>query len=95
MYLCFSLFHFYSTVCLDSSAPGYHFRRGFGSGSNNWVLHIEVLLFSYYFINRIKLESNSNQVKYNYLLIFLFDSNFVKSSLSSLTIFELSFKLNS
>lgn len=31
-----------STVCLDGSAPAYHFRRGFGSGSNNWVLHIEV-----------------------------------------------------
>lgn len=28
-------------VCLDGSAPGYHFRSGFGSGSNNWVLHIE------------------------------------------------------
>ncbi|RVW33804.1 Pectin acetylesterase 5 [Vitis vinifera] len=27
--------------CLDGSAPGYHFRSGFGSGSNNWVLHIE------------------------------------------------------
>ncbi|KAK9671353.1 hypothetical protein RND81_12G024100 [Saponaria officinalis] len=27
--------------CLDGSLPGYHFRHGFGSGSNNWVLHIE------------------------------------------------------
>ncbi|CAO2820546.1 unnamed protein product [Amaranthus hypochondriacus] len=27
--------------CLDGSLPGYHFRQGFGSGSNNWVLHIE------------------------------------------------------
>ncbi|OVA06262.1 Pectinacetylesterase [Macleaya cordata] len=28
-------------VCLDGSSPGYHFKKGFGSGSNNWLLHIE------------------------------------------------------
>ncbi|KAL5716687.1 [Wnt protein] O-palmitoleoyl-L-serine hydrolase [Ranunculus cassubicifolius] len=28
-------------VCLDGSPPGYHFQKGFGSGSNNWLLHIE------------------------------------------------------
>ncbi|XVF76634.1 hypothetical protein PTKIN_Ptkin13bG0282100 [Pterospermum kingtungense] len=27
--------------CLDGSLPGYHFRKGFGSGSNNWLLFIE------------------------------------------------------
>ncbi|XP_022744553.1 pectin acetylesterase 5-like isoform X2 [Durio zibethinus] len=27
--------------CLDGSLPGYHFHKGFGSGSNNWLLHIE------------------------------------------------------
>ncbi|XP_059647036.1 pectin acetylesterase 5-like [Cornus florida] len=27
--------------CLDGSIPGYHFQKGFGSGSVNWVLHIE------------------------------------------------------
>lgn len=27
--------------CLDGSLPAYHFRRGFGSGSNSWILHIE------------------------------------------------------
>ncbi|CAK9184204.1 unnamed protein product [Ilex paraguariensis] len=27
--------------CLDGSIPGYHFQKGFGSGSDNWVLHIE------------------------------------------------------
>ncbi|GMH23088.1 hypothetical protein Nepgr_024931 [Nepenthes gracilis] len=27
--------------CLDGSLPGYHFKKGFGSGSNNWLLHIE------------------------------------------------------
>uniref|UniRef100_A0A7C8ZIA1 Pectin acetylesterase n=1 Tax=Opuntia streptacantha TaxID=393608 RepID=A0A7C8ZIA1_OPUST len=27
--------------CLDGSLPGYHFEKGFGSGSSNWVLHIE------------------------------------------------------
>ncbi|OAY41310.1 pectin acetylesterase 5 isoform X1 [Manihot esculenta] len=27
--------------CLDGSLPGYHFQRGFGSGSRNWLLHIE------------------------------------------------------
>ncbi|EPS69740.1 hypothetical protein M569_05022, partial [Genlisea aurea] len=30
-----------SAYCLDGSIPGYHFRRGFGSGSNSWLLHIE------------------------------------------------------
>ncbi|KAL3585644.1 hypothetical protein D5086_012511 [Populus alba] len=28
-------------LCLDGSLPGYHFRKGFGSGSNSWILHIE------------------------------------------------------
>ncbi|GMN58682.1 hypothetical protein TIFTF001_027770 [Ficus carica] len=27
--------------CLDGSVPGYHFQKGFGSGSPNWLLHIE------------------------------------------------------
>ncbi|KAM7464070.1 hypothetical protein LguiA_032191 [Lonicera macranthoides] len=27
--------------CLDGSVPGYHFQKGFGSGSSNWVLHLE------------------------------------------------------
>ncbi|CAI0472708.1 unnamed protein product [Linum tenue] len=27
--------------CLDGSLPGYHFEKGFGSGSNKWVIHIE------------------------------------------------------
>lgn len=27
--------------CLDGSLPGYHFQKGFGSGSSKWVLHIE------------------------------------------------------
>ncbi|KAK6290450.1 hypothetical protein POUND7_001991 [Theobroma cacao] len=27
--------------CLDGSLPAYHFQKGFGSGSNSWVLHIE------------------------------------------------------
>ncbi|GLT53856.1 hypothetical protein SLA2020_270960 [Shorea laevis] len=27
--------------CLDGSFPGYHFQKGFGSGSNNWLVHIE------------------------------------------------------
>lgn len=30
-------------LCLDGSLPGYHFQKGFGSGSNNWLVHIEVL----------------------------------------------------
>lgn len=29
-------------VCLDGSVPGYHMQRGFGSGSDSWLLHIEV-----------------------------------------------------
>ncbi|KAK2414292.1 Pectinacetylesterase family protein [Trifolium repens] len=28
-------------LCLDGSSPGYHFQNGFGSGSHNWLLHIE------------------------------------------------------
>lgn len=28
-------------LCLDGSLPGYHFQRGSGSGSSNWLLHIE------------------------------------------------------
>ncbi|TQE02830.1 hypothetical protein C1H46_011559 [Malus baccata] len=28
-------------LCLDGTAPGYHCRKGFGSGANNWLLHIE------------------------------------------------------
>lgn len=27
--------------CLDGSSPGYHLQKGFGSGSDSWVLHIE------------------------------------------------------
>lgn len=27
--------------CLDGSLPGYHFQKGSGSGSNNWLLHLE------------------------------------------------------
>ncbi|KAE8657769.1 Pectin acetylesterase 6 [Hibiscus syriacus] len=28
-------------VCLDGTPPGYHFHRGFGSGANSWVIHLE------------------------------------------------------
>ncbi|KAI3950143.1 hypothetical protein MKW98_008588, partial [Papaver atlanticum] len=28
-------------VCLDGSAPGYHLSKGFDSGSDNWLIHIE------------------------------------------------------
>ncbi|XP_054823985.1 pectin acetylesterase 8-like [Prosopis cineraria] len=28
-------------VCLDGSPPAYHFDKGFGSGINNWLIHIE------------------------------------------------------
>ncbi|KAL5057876.1 hypothetical protein RYX36_029480 [Vicia faba] len=31
----------FCAVCLDGSAPGYHFQEGFGSGSPNWLLHLE------------------------------------------------------
>lgn len=29
-------------VCLDGSPPAYHFDKGFGTGVNNWLVHIEV-----------------------------------------------------
>ncbi|CAH2046332.1 unnamed protein product [Thlaspi arvense] len=28
-------------VCLDGSAPAYHFDKGSGSGVNNWIVHME------------------------------------------------------
>ncbi|XP_024173529.1 pectin acetylesterase 8 isoform X3 [Rosa chinensis] len=28
-------------VCLDGSPPAYHWDKGFGSGVNNWLVHIE------------------------------------------------------
>ncbi|GKU95980.1 hypothetical protein SLEP1_g9267 [Rubroshorea leprosula] len=28
-------------VCLDGSPPAYHFDKGFGSGVNNWLVHME------------------------------------------------------
>ncbi|XP_068312649.1 pectin acetylesterase 8-like [Pyrus communis] len=28
-------------VCLDGSAPGYHFDKGFGAGINNWLVYFE------------------------------------------------------
>ncbi|KAJ4787733.1 Pectin acetylesterase [Rhynchospora pubera] len=28
-------------LCLDGSLPGYHLHRGFGSGSNSWVVFLE------------------------------------------------------
>ena len=40
------LFHVVYIVCLDGSSPGYHLQKGFGSGSNNWLLHIEVTPFT-------------------------------------------------
>ncbi|XP_074379194.1 pectin acetylesterase 5-like isoform X2 [Apium graveolens] len=27
--------------CLDGSLPGYHFQKGFGSGSGHWLLHLQ------------------------------------------------------
>ncbi|KAL6503188.1 hypothetical protein OROHE_023817 [Orobanche hederae] len=30
-----------SAFCLDGSVPGYHLRRGFRSGSDSWILHVE------------------------------------------------------
>ncbi|KAL1546342.1 [Wnt protein] O-palmitoleoyl-L-serine hydrolase [Salvia divinorum] len=30
-----------SAFCLDGSLPGYHLKRGFGSGSNSWLIYIE------------------------------------------------------
>ncbi|KAF3570193.1 hypothetical protein F2Q69_00062441 [Brassica cretica] len=29
-------------VCLDGTLPGYHLDRGFGSGANSWLIHLEV-----------------------------------------------------
>jgi hypothetical protein len=29
-------------VCLDGSPPGYHFQRGFGSGTHSWIVYLQV-----------------------------------------------------
>ncbi|KAL9318776.1 hypothetical protein ACSQ67_015293 [Phaseolus vulgaris] len=29
-------------VCLDGTLPGYHLDRGFGSGADSWLVHLEV-----------------------------------------------------
>ncbi|RVX21907.1 Pectin acetylesterase 12 [Vitis vinifera] len=29
-------------VCLDGTLPGYHLHRGYGSGANSWLIHLEV-----------------------------------------------------
>ncbi|XP_040939672.1 pectin acetylesterase 9 isoform X2 [Gossypium hirsutum] len=31
----------HGAVCLDGSLPAYHLHRGFGAGSNNWILQFE------------------------------------------------------
>ncbi|KAI7728247.1 hypothetical protein M8C21_019030 [Ambrosia artemisiifolia] len=28
-------------VCLDGTLPGYHLHRGYGSGANSWIVHLE------------------------------------------------------
>ncbi|PKI36018.1 hypothetical protein CRG98_043593 [Punica granatum] len=28
-------------VCLDGTVPGYHIHRGYGSGANSWLIHLE------------------------------------------------------
>ncbi|KAJ1286596.1 hypothetical protein BS78_03G364600 [Paspalum vaginatum] len=28
-------------VCLDGSPPGYHFQKGFGSGSHSWIVYLQ------------------------------------------------------
>lgn len=33
-------------VCLDGSPPAYNLHRGFGSGANSWLVHMEASLFS-------------------------------------------------
>ncbi|CAH2043690.1 unnamed protein product [Thlaspi arvense] len=32
---------FKGAVCLDGTLPGYHLDRGFGSGANSWLIHLE------------------------------------------------------
>jgi Pectinacetylesterase len=38
-----NLFIYLLVVCLDGTLPGYHFLKGFGSGADNWLIHLEVL----------------------------------------------------
>lgn len=32
-----------TAVCLDGSPAAYHLMRGFGSGSDKWIVHLEVI----------------------------------------------------
>jgi hypothetical protein len=34
-------------VCLDGSPPAYHLHRGFGSGADSWLVHMEASHFSW------------------------------------------------
>ncbi|KAK9136510.1 hypothetical protein Sjap_007104 [Stephania japonica] len=33
--------HATGAVCLDGTLPGYHLHRGYGSGVNSWLIHLE------------------------------------------------------
>jgi len=37
-----SFFFLIMPVCLDGTLPGYHLDRGFGSGADSWLVHLEV-----------------------------------------------------
>jgi len=38
-------------VCLDGSPPAYNFDKGYGTGINSWLVHMEVCSFLQIAIN--------------------------------------------
>ena len=70
-------------VCLDGSIPGYHFLKGFGSGSENWLLHIEVFFplpcfscFSIFNLSKLPEKSVNLYTWYLYLWDRLWNSGY-------------------
>ena len=31
----------HGAVCLDGSAPGYHYEKGWGTGADGWMIHLQ------------------------------------------------------
>lgn len=48
--LCLELCSDSDAVCLDGSPPGYHVRRGFGSGAHNWLIYLQVTLMFFFLL---------------------------------------------
>ncbi|CAN6724429.1 unnamed protein product [Malus baccata var. baccata] len=43
-------------VCLDGTVPAYHLHRGYGSGANSWLIHLQVWTAEFFNWNRVELR---------------------------------------